>query len=94
MPKPIPYLLTAMLLVISASACAQSERMAQAKQDMQERLKAADTNGDGFIDRQEADAKLPRVAKNFDKLDADHDGKLSTGELKQAADLARQRMGR
>lgn len=94
MPKPTLYLLTAMLLAVSASACAQSERMAQAKQDMQERLKAADTNGDGFIDRQEADAKLPRVAKNFDKLDADQDGKLSASELKQAAELARQRLGR
>ncbi|WP_426284681.1 hypothetical protein [Luteibacter sp. E-22] len=68
--------------------------MAQAKHDMQERLKAADTNGDGFIDRQEADAKLPRVAKNFDKLDADQDGKLSPSELKQASELARQRLGR
>ncbi|WP_448097487.1 hypothetical protein [Luteibacter yeojuensis] len=94
MPKPTLYLLTATLLLISASACAQSERMAQAKQDMQERLKAADTNGDGFIDRQEADAKLPRVAKNFDKLDTDQDGKLSASELKQAAELARQRLGR
>jgi len=68
--------------------------MAQAKHDMQERLKTADTNGDGFIDRQEADAKLPRVAKNFDKLDADQDGKLSPSELKQASELARQRLGR
>lgn len=94
MPKPTLYLLTATLLAVSASACAQSERMAQAKQEMQERLKAADTNGDGFIDRQEADAKLPRVAKNFDKLDTDQDGKLSASELKQAAELARQRLGR
>jgi Ca2+-binding EF-hand superfamily protein len=93
-PKPSLYLLTATLFAISASVSAQSEHMAQAKHDMQERLKAADTNGDGFIDRQEADAKLPRVAKNFDKLDADQDGKLSPSELKQAAELARQRLGR
>jgi hypothetical protein len=34
------------------------------------------------------------VAKNFDKLDADQDGKLSPSELKQASELARQRLGR
>jgi Ca2+-binding EF-hand superfamily protein len=89
-----PYLLVATLLVASTSSFAQSERAAQAKQDMQARLKAADANGDGFIDRQEAEASLPRIAKNFDKIDTDRDGKLSAGELKQAVDVARQRFGR
>jgi Ca2+-binding EF-hand superfamily protein len=89
------YAFAAILLAVSASACAQNgDRAAQAKQAMQERLKAADANSDGFIDRQEADAKLPRVAKNFDKLDVDQDGKLSTDEFKQAAGMARQRLGR
>lgn len=82
------------LLAVSTSACAQSDRAAQAMQAMQQRLKAADANGDGSIDRQEADAQLPRVAKNFDKLDTDKDGRLSTDELKQAAELARQRFSR
>ncbi|WP_448101987.1 hypothetical protein [Luteibacter jiangsuensis] len=89
-----PYLLAATLLVVSTSSFAQSERAAQAKQDMQARLKAADANGDGFIDRQEAEAGLPRIAKNFDKIDTNQDGKLSPSELKQAADAARQRFGR
>ena len=88
------YVLAAALLTISSTACAQSDRMAQAKQAMQERLKAADANNDGYIDRQEADAKLPRVAKNFDKLDVDGDTRLSTEELQQAAELARQRFNR
>ncbi|MGN6093650.1 MAG: hypothetical protein ACTHOL_14965 [Luteibacter jiangsuensis] len=50
-------------------------------------------HGDGFIDRKEAEAGLPRIAKNFDKIDTNQDGKLSTDELKQAA-AARQRFGR
>lgn len=93
MPK-LTYLLAATLIVASTSSFAQSDRGAQAKQDVQARLKAADTNGDGFIDRQEAEAGLPRIAKNFDKIDTNQDGKLSADELRQAAEVARQRFGR
>lgn len=41
-----------------------------------------DANGDGVIDRSEA-AKAPRLAENFDRLDADKDGKLSASERPQ-----------
>jgi Ca2+-binding EF-hand superfamily protein len=61
---------------------------------MMDKLKAADANGDGYIDRAEADARLPRVAKNFDQLDANQDGKLSNDELREAANMARQRFRR
>lgn len=94
MSKLTRYVFAAALLAVSTSACAQSDRKAQAKQAMQERLKAADANNDGYIDRQEADTNLPRVAKNFDKLDADKDARLSTDELQQAAELARRRFNR
>lgn len=89
------YASAALLLAIATSACAQNgDRAAQAKQKMQERLKAADADQDGYIDRKEADAGLPRVAKNFDALDTDKDGRLSSGELQQAAQNARRRFGR
>ena len=45
-----------------------------------ERLKAADTNGDGMISRQEA-AALPRIAKNFEAIDANRDGQVTGEEL-------------
>jgi hypothetical protein len=38
-----------------------------------------DVNGDGVIDRSEA-AKVPRLAENFDRLDADKDGRISAEE--------------
>lgn len=41
-----------------------------------------DANGDGVIDRSEA-AKAPRLAENFDRLDANKDGKLSASERPQ-----------
>lgn len=46
-----------------------------------ERLKAADANADNLISRTEA-ASLPRVAKNFDQIDANRDGQLSAEEMR------------
>ncbi|MEO5695017.1 MAG: hypothetical protein ABIQ72_17920 [Usitatibacter sp.] len=46
-----------------------------------ERLKSADTNGDGLISRAEA-AALPRLARNFDQIDANKDGQLSAEEMR------------
>jgi Ca2+-binding EF-hand superfamily protein len=48
---------------------------------MMERIKAADTNGDGLISRDEAKA-LPMLSKHFDEIDTNHDGQLSPDELK------------
>jgi len=46
-----------------------------------ERLKAADTNGDGMISRDEAKV-LPMIAKHFDQIDANHDGQVTMDELR------------
>jgi Ca2+-binding EF-hand superfamily protein len=45
-----------------------------------ERLKQADTDGNGMISRDEAKA-LPRLAKHFDEIDANKDNQLSRDEL-------------
>jgi Ca2+-binding EF-hand superfamily protein len=47
----------------------------------QDRLKAADTNGDGMISKEEAKA-LPRLAKHFDEIDANHDGQITADEMR------------
>ena len=49
--------------------------------EMMERLKAADTNGDGMISRAEA-AALPMIAKHFDEIDTNHDGQITMDELR------------
>lgn len=46
-----------------------------------ERLRAADTNGDGLISRDEAKS-LPRLAERFDEIDADKNGQLTADELR------------
>ena len=48
---------------------------------MIERIKAADTDGNGLISREEAKA-LPMIAKHFDEIDANHDNQLSPEELR------------
>ncbi|HUQ28607.1 MAG TPA: EF-hand domain-containing protein [Usitatibacter sp.] len=46
-----------------------------------ERLKQADTDGNGMISRDEAKA-LPRIAQRFDEIDANKDNQLSPDELR------------
>ncbi len=44
------------------------------------KFQAADKDGDGSLDKEEAKA-MPRVAENFDAIDADKDGKVTVQEL-------------
>jgi len=48
-------------------------------------LHAADVNQDGAIDREEAQAGLPQVARFFDRLDTDGDGRLTVEEVQRVA---------
>jgi len=48
---------------------------------MLERIRAADTDGNGLISRDEAKA-LPMIAKHFDEIDANHDQQISPDELR------------
>src|SRR5262249_1706080 len=58
--------------------------MAHMKKSMHEKGKAAfqraDKDNDGTLDKNEAKS-MPRVAKNFDAIDADHDGTVSLDEI-------------
>ena len=48
----------------------------------EERWKAADTDGDAAISRDEAKVAMPRLAAEFDKVDADGDGKVTREEMR------------
>lgn len=48
---------------------------------MQDRIKQADTNGDGMLSRAEA-AALPRILKHFDEIDTNHDNQITADELR------------
>lgn len=55
------------------------------RQSMRDTWKKADTDGDGALSRAEVDsAKMPRLIRDFDKLDKNKDGKLSQDEMATA----------
>ena len=68
-------------------ARAQTPTDAQKKRDLEieERFKAADKNHDGRLTLEEAKAGMPRVAKNFDRIDADKKGYVTLDQIKAMA---------
>jgi hypothetical protein len=55
-----------------------------------ERMRAADTNADGMISREEAQAGLPGLAARFDTIDANADGNITLAEMQAARAAHRQ----
>lgn len=82
--KLTPYIAAFLLGGISVVSSAQQGPMhASGKAHMLERLKTADTNGDGMISREEANA-LPKLSKHFDEIDTDKNGLISLQEFETA----------
>lgn len=68
--------------VVSASTLVLADTGTASKRGtMIERLKAADTDGNGMLSRQEA-AALPRIAERFDDIDTNKDNQVSFDELR------------
>jgi Ca2+-binding EF-hand superfamily protein len=78
------------LLILTAAGLLSAATVAIAAPEGRgmDRLRAADTNGDGMISREEAQA-LPRLAKHFDEIDADHNGQITPEEMRARHDKAR-----
>jgi len=79
--------LIATLLAASTASIAFAQAPAGAPrgeraQKMLEHLKAADTNGDGMISREEANASLPGIARNFDAIDTNKDSFITREEMR------------
>lgn len=85
---PTPALLALLVAAPLVQAKSLPEPTPEQQQVLQARWRAADTNGDGFIDRTEAQG-LPPIAKRFDELDTDRDGRLS---MQETLDSARNRL--
>lgn len=58
------------------------EHRAQMAQQMAERFKAADKDGDGALTRAEAEAGMPRLAKRFDDIDTAKTGKITLEQIR------------
>ena len=70
------------VIALALPAGAQTSRDEQ----IDEHFAAADTNHDGQLTLTEAQAGMPRVASNFDKIDADQSGTVTLTEIKALAD--------
>lgn len=79
----LPALL--MLALGSAAVLAQNTTPGTPGAPMQgratERFKAADTDGDGMLSKEEAQRGMPRLAERFAALDTNQDGKISADEM-------------
>lgn len=73
--------------LLAAGAYAQAAPDAQPAPDhqrgarMAERFKAADTNADGKLTRDEAKSKMPMVYKHFDEIDVNHTGAVTMADV-------------
>ena len=75
--------------LVSAQAPSQEAGEREAKRaewraKAEARFQEADADGDGQLDRVEAQALGPRLAARFDKVDANADGELSREEMARA----------
>lgn len=73
-------------------AAAKKAHQQDRKQKAEEKFSKADTDHDGNISREEAGKGLPRIAKNFDAIDANKDGKASKEEIKTYHQAQMQKM--
>ncbi len=61
-----------------------AEKVQRFRAESETEFRAADANGDGFLSPEEARAKYPNLAKNFQQVDRDGDGRISQREFLQA----------
>lgn len=58
---------------------------------LSQRFTQADSNGDGYLSRDEVSAAFPRMARFFDFIDQNHDGQISEQEFRQFVERQRGR---
>ncbi|MCZ8321833.1 MAG: hypothetical protein O9296_09660 [Novosphingobium sp.] len=79
-PMKLNIAIAAALAIIPFAAMASTEQEKQ----VEARFKAADANHDGRLTKAEAQAGMPRVYPNFDRLDTAKRGYLTLPQIKAA----------
>jgi Ca2+-binding EF-hand superfamily protein len=65
-----------------AVVAATAAEVAQRNRELDERFAAADKDKNGQLTLAEAKAGMPRVARNFDQIDADKKGYITLDQIK------------
>jgi len=74
------------LTLLSGSVLADAKADAEQRvKHIEERFKAADANHDGKLTLPEAEKSMPRIAKNFAKIDKEKKGYVTVEEVKSFA---------
>ena len=82
-PSIAPKFLAAVIFAALAWPVAADDTR---NEQIAERFAEADTNHDGQLTLAEAEAGMPRVAANFNRIAADHSGTVSLAEIEALAD--------
>ena len=65
-------------------APAAEEALRKLRREAESEFNAADTNRDGYLSPEEARGRFPGIAKGFERVDADSDGRISLREYMRA----------
>lgn len=85
MKKFIAPLMATALVFAGSAAFAEDSGKPPGFKPPQERFKEADTNGDGFLTKEEMQAsQQKRLDEMFERTDLNKDGKLSKEEMEKA----------
>ena len=79
-------LFASLALGTAGGAYAQGAAQVTADAQVAAAFTKADKNADGMLSREEA-ASLPAVAADFDRIDTDKDGSISTAEFTKAVKM-------
>lgn len=76
------FALLALPVLAMAESPSRAEKFAA---KMEERFLKADVNKDGQLTQEEAKDGMPRIAKNFDKIDSDANGSVTLEQIEAFA---------
>ncbi len=66
---------------MKARRAERSSRREAARSKFDQYFRAADRDGDGALSRDEARQGMPRLVSKFERIDTDHDGKITREEI-------------
>ena len=62
-------------------AALTAEQLQRLRREAEAEFRSADRNGDGYLSPDEVRGRFPLIAREFQRLDTDHDGRISLPEF-------------